>query len=50
MHTHALNADIVFHEGLCQAGISTDALGDDGCDNPVLSPAPGESDDVRQDN
>jgi hypothetical protein len=41
--------DVRFHEGLCQAGITTDALGPEGCDNPVLSPAPGASDLVRQD-
>ncbi len=50
VHEHAPQADIVFHEGLCQAGISTQALGPQGCDNPVLSEAPGRSDDVRQDN
>jgi hypothetical protein len=41
--------DVRFHEGLCQAGITTDALGEQGCDNPVLTPAPGASDEVRRD-
>ena len=39
--------DIVFHEGLCQAGITTEALESlGGCS--ILS-APGQSDEVRQD-
>ena len=39
--------DIVFHEGLCQAGITTEALeGLGGCE--ILT-SPGQSDDVRQD-
>jgi|Tabmets5t2r1_1033131.scaffolds.fasta_scaffold12120_2 hypothetical protein len=40
--------DLRFHEGLCQGGITTEALEDlGGCD--VLT-APGNSDEVRQDN
>lgn len=40
--------DVAFHEGLCQAGITTEALeGLGGCG--VLTP-PGESDEVREDN
>ncbi len=39
--------DIVFHEGLCQAGITTEALESlGGCD--ILT-SPGQSDDLRQD-
>jgi len=41
--------DVRFHEGLCQAGISTEALGPQGCDNQLLSD-PGASDNRRQDN
>jgi hypothetical protein len=40
--------DVRFHEGTCQGGHSTAALGPSGCDNPILSD-PGNSDDHRQD-
>jgi hypothetical protein len=38
--------DLAFHEGTCQGGHSTDALGEGGCD--ALGD-PGRSDDNRQD-
>jgi hypothetical protein len=39
--------DVVFHTGLCQAGITTEALEElGGCD--ILG-SPGQSDEVRQD-
>ena len=46
VHDHALQNDKTFHEGLCQGGHTTDALGT--CDNPIISD-PGNSDDHRQD-
>ena len=40
--------DVAFHTGLCQAGITTDALQDlGGC---AILGSPGQSDEVRQDN
>jgi hypothetical protein len=39
--------DVVFHEGLCQAGITTEAL--EGLGGCVILTAPGSSDEVRQD-
>ena len=45
----ASNPDVRFHEGLCQAGISTAVLDTlQGCATPIIT-APGESDEVRQD-
>ncbi len=39
----ASNQDVRFHEGLCQAGISTDVLDSiGGCSNPIIT-SPGES-------
>ena len=39
--------DVVFHTGLCQAGITTEALEElGGC---AILGSPGQSDDVRQD-
>jgi hypothetical protein len=40
--------DIRFHEGTCQGGHSTAALGPSGCNNPLIT-APGNSDTHRQD-
>jgi hypothetical protein len=54
VHQHAPQADIVFHEGLCQAGIETEALVGlfpGGCEQfREEGHVPGESGDVRQDN
>jgi hypothetical protein len=40
--------DIRFHEGTCQGGHATAALGPSGCNNPLIT-APGNSDNHRQD-
>jgi hypothetical protein len=48
VHEHAIQNDVKFHEGTCQGGHSTTALGPSGCDNPILSD-PGNSDRHRQD-
>ena len=41
-----VNQDKVFHEGTCQGGHTTEALGT--CDNPIITD-PGNSDNHRQD-
>ena len=44
VHAHAPQNDITFHEGTCQGGHSTSALGPQGCDNPLIS-EPGASEE-----